>query len=64
MRTHPGVFVILFILYSSSAGISLFAQDAQRLAVMDFTVQSERKDYQYLGKGFTEFVAVELSDHP
>ncbi|MGC9312455.1 MAG: CsgG/HfaB family protein [Sediminispirochaetaceae bacterium] len=46
-----GIFVC--ILFSASAD--------ERIAVIDFEVESANEEYQYLGKGFAEFVSVELS---
>ena len=37
---------------------------AERIAIMDFKVESSNKSFQYLGKGFAEFVSVELSGTP
>lgn len=34
---------------------------ATRIAVSDFQVQSANSDYRFLGKGFTEFVSIELA---
>jgi|JI10StandDraft_1071094.scaffolds.fasta_scaffold110098_2 TolB-like protein len=34
---------------------------AARIAVSDFQVQSANPDYRFLGKGFTEFVSIEMS---
>jgi TolB-like protein len=34
---------------------------ATRIAVSDFQVQSANPDYRFLGKGFTEFVSIEMS---
>lgn len=42
--------------------ISLSADE--RVAVMDFQIESANDSYQYLGKGFAEFVSVELSGIP
>jgi len=58
------LFHAIFFLSLSLSVTDLAADEEKRVAVLDFTVQSERPDYQYLGKGFTEFVAVEISGHP
>lgn len=34
---------------------------AYRLSIMDFDVQSDNPQYKYLGKGFSEFISIELS---
>ena len=34
---------------------------AYRLSIMDFEVQSDNPQYKYLGKGFSEFISIELS---
>jgi TolB-like protein len=52
------IFVILLCLFLP---LTVFPQDTPRIAVLDFDVQSSNPDYQYLGKGFAEFVAVELA---
>lgn len=54
-------FVILLFLIISISGLS--AADKVRIAILDFEVQSANKDYIYLGKGFAEFVAVDLSEY-
>jgi TolB-like protein len=36
------------------------AEEPVRLAVLDFEVQSDNPSYRYLGKGFAEFVSVNL----
>jgi TolB-like protein len=36
------------------------AEEPARLAVLDFEVQSDNPSYRYLGKGFAEFVSVNL----
>ena len=51
----------MFILALLSLPASLFAQDANRIAVLDFEVQSDNPQYKFLGKGFAEFIAVDLS---
>ena len=38
----------------------LFAAEPTRVAVSDFQVQSDNPQYKYLGKGFAEFVAIEI----
>jgi TolB-like protein len=38
----------------------LFAAEPTRVAVIDFQVQSDNPQYKYLGKGFAEFVAIEI----
>jgi len=64
MNSKRKTFVILTAILLTTITFSLPAQDARRLAVLDFAVQSGRSEYEYLGKGFTEFVAVELAGHP
>ena len=54
-------FVILLFLIISVSG--LYAADTVRIAILDFEVQSSNEDYIYLGKGFAEFVAVDLSEY-
>jgi len=54
-------FVILLFLITTVSG--LYASDTVRIAILDFKVQSTNKDYIYLGKGFAEFVAVDLSEY-
>ena len=58
------VFMLFTLFLSSLAVMQLRAEEAERVAVLDFAVQSDRPEYQYLGKGFAEFVAVEISAHP
>lgn len=49
----------LFAIFSTPAQET--APDANRIAVLDFDVQSENPQYKFLGKGFAEFIAVNLS---
>jgi TolB-like protein len=58
----------LFLLCAVLFGVlclPLAAQETQRsaprVAVLDFQVESKNPDYEFLGKGFAEFIAVELS---
>ena len=53
-----GFFLIALCVLSS---LQLHAQDQNRIAVLDFEVQSNNPDYEFLGKGFAEFIAVDLS---
>ncbi len=49
------------ILLFSLLCITHIASAETRIAVLDFKVQSDNPAYKYLGKGFAEFIAVELS---
>lgn len=53
------IFIILFLLLVPVVGTAESGGDI-RLAILDFSVQSGNPDYQYLGKGFAEFISVEL----
>ena len=54
--------VILIFLFISIPFIYLPADE--RVAIMDFQIESSNSAYQHLGKGFAEFVSVELSGTP
>ena len=53
--------IIPFFLASFTINAQQPAPDANRIAVLDFEVQSENPQYKFLGKGFAEFIAVDLS---
>ena len=42
----------------------IFADSQKTIAILDFAVQSDNPDYTYLGKGFAEFISVELDSIP
>ena len=54
MRRAVSAFMFIFCAFFT------FSQDA-RIAVIDFEIQSDNPDYKYLGKGFAEFVAIDLA---
>ncbi len=54
--------VILFVSFSILS-ISYLSAD-ERVAVMDFDVETSNSSYEQLGKGFAEFISVELSGTP
>jgi TolB-like protein len=40
--------------------VAAFSAEPVRLAVIDFQVQSDNPQYKYLGKGFAEFISIEI----
>lgn len=52
-----------FLLFCLSTATALYAADQVRIAVLDFEVQTINEDYLYFGKGFAEFMAVELYEY-
>jgi TolB-like protein len=52
--TLTGILLLLIV-------FPCIAKDEARIAVLDFEVQSDNPAYKYLGKGFAEFLAVELA---
>ncbi|MBN2737883.1 MAG: hypothetical protein JXR70_12935 [Spirochaetales bacterium] len=53
------LFIFALIIMMPSFVFSQSGSDV-RLAILDFNVQSANPNYQYLGKGFAEFLSVEL----
>jgi TolB-like protein len=56
MRIKTAALILVLLAYAAAGS---FAQN--RIAVLDFQVESPRQDFQHLGKGFAEFISVELS---
>ena len=44
------------------ASVFLFGQQSLQIAVNDFLVESEKVEYEFLGKGFTEFIGIDPSN--
>jgi TolB-like protein len=63
MRKLPLTCLMVWLLFSLSL-TGLFSESQKTIAVMDFSVLSSNPDYTYWGKGFAEFLSVELSDIP
>ncbi|HNW44261.1 MAG TPA: CsgG/HfaB family protein [Elusimicrobiales bacterium] len=61
-RRFPGraIFIPALTLLLAAAG-AINAEAAHRLSVLDFEVQSDNPQYKYLGKGFSEFISIDLS---
>ncbi len=59
MKLRACVFLAVLVALSTS----LEAQSL-KIAVMDFSLESDNPQYKYLGKGFTELVSVEVSRLP
>lgn len=53
---HLFITVLLILLIPAAA----FSSEPVRLAVIDFQVQSDNLQYKYLGKGFAEFISIEI----
>ncbi len=53
---HLFITVLLILLIPAAA----FSAEPVRLAVIDFQVQSDNPQYKYLGKGFAEFISIEI----
>jgi TolB-like protein len=60
MRRSPCALLFLSLLLSAAIAAAPGAEPI-RVAVIDFTVQSDNPAYKYLGKGFAEFSAIELA---
>ena len=58
-KSVRNVFYFIVLLVISVSGIS--AQETKRVVILDLEVESENPSYKFLGKGFAEFIAVELS---
>lgn len=52
--------ILIVTVLTAVAVCPLSAEEDARIAVLDFEVQSDNPAYKYLGKGFAEFMAVEL----
>ena len=52
---------VLALLLSALCAGTAAAETAHRISVLDFEVQSDNPQYKYLGKGFAEFIGIELS---
>ncbi|HNW43399.1 MAG TPA: CsgG/HfaB family protein [Elusimicrobiales bacterium] len=53
---------IVWLLLGATAGAANCSSgQAHRISVLDFSVQSDNPQYKYLGKGFSEFISIELS---
>jgi len=64
MTKKSMAFAILSALLFTAIVTTLPAQDTHRVAVLDFSMHSTKAEYQYLGKGFTEFIAIEIASNP
>ncbi len=51
--------VLILMIFVAAMGTGLYARE--RIAVLDFQVESSKREFQHLGKGFAEFISVELS---
>lgn len=56
--------VMMFLLFTVFTLHAVSAEQQKTIAILDFSVQSNNPDYTYLGKGFAEFISVELNDIP
>ena len=57
----PKKVTLIFLLISIPF---IYLSADERVAIMDFQIESANDSYQHLGKGFAEFVSVELSGTP
>ncbi|MDH5720242.1 MAG: CsgG/HfaB family protein [Spirochaetia bacterium] len=55
------IWVQIFILFLIAVSAEATEVNSKRVSVLDFTVQSANTSYKFLGKGFAEFVGIELS---
>ncbi len=64
-RVHRAIlqFTTIF-LFMISFNELLFSDTKIRIAVNDFAVQSDNPQYKYLGKGFAEFVGIDIVKSP
>jgi TolB-like protein len=62
MKTSGTRFILSFIfIFIITAADYSFGADDIRITVSDFSVKSAKAEYMFLGKGFTEFIGVDLS---
>jgi len=55
---NKNLFTTLLLIFLIPA--AAFSSEPARLAVIDFQVQSDNPQYKYLGKGFAEFISIEI----